>query len=232
MADTILIVDDEEAIRTLVEFNLRQAGFQTVSASNGSECLEAVERGKPDLVILDVMLPDVDGFDLYRALRRIRPVPVIFLTARDGEVDRVVGLELGADDYVTKPFSTRELVARVRAVLRRAAERRGAAEGAGGDEIVAGELVIDLRRHEVRVGGRPVALTPKEFQLLAYLARHAGQALSRNRLLDEVWGRDFYGDPRIVDVHIRHLREKVEEEPGNPRHIKTVRGVGYRFDVA
>ncbi len=228
MAETILVVDDEESIRELVQLNLRKAGYRTAAAATGAECLARVAEGRPDLVILDIMLPDTDGLTLCRVLRRDTAVPVIFLTARDDEVDRVLGLELGADDYVTKPFSPRELVARVRAVLRRAGEN-GAPRSP--EALTAGDLVVDLARHEARRAGRPVPLTPKEFELLAFLVRHAGQALSRDRLLDSVWGADYFGDVRIVDVHVRHLREKIEADPANPVYIKTVRGVGYRFDL-
>lgn len=228
MAGTILIVDDEESIRELVQFNLRKAGYQTAVAASGAECLSRFSQDQPDLVVLDLMLPDTDGFTLCRTLRQSAQVPVIFLTARDDEVDRVLGLELGADDYVTKPFSPRELVARVRAVLRRAGESAAQPQR---DVVEAGDLVIDPARHEVRRRGRTVPLTPKEFELLVFLARNAGQALSRDQLLDSVWGPDYFGDGRLVDVHVRHLRAKVEDDPANPVYIKTVRGVGYRFDL-
>lgn len=230
-AGTVLVVDDEEAIRELVRFNLERAGFRVAVAADGAEALAQAARLRPDLVILDVMLPDADGFALYGQLARTAAAPVIFLTARDEETDRVVGLELGADDYVTKPFSPRELVARVRAVLRRQ-ERRGASAAGDTPEVIrAGALTIDLARHEVRRGETVVPLTPREFDLLACLARNAGRVLTRGQILDQVWGENFYGDDRIVDVHIRHLREKLEPDAGEPRHIKTVRGVGYRFDA-
>ncbi|MDI3297660.1 MAG: response regulator transcription factor [Bacillota bacterium] len=231
----VLVVDDEGSIRKLLEFNLRKAGFQPLLAGSGREALEILRSRKPDLAIVDLMLPDVDGFDLYRRISAERPLPVLFLTARDSEVDRVLGLELGADDYVTKPFSPRELVARVRAILRRLERARETA--AAGAPAAPGEpgllrfddLVIDLRGHRVTRAGREVALTPKEFELLAFLATHAGAALSRETLLEAVWGDDFFGDRRVVDVHIRHLREKVENDPSHPVLIRTVRGVGYRF---
>ncbi len=229
-AATILVVDDEEPIRELVRFNLERAGYRVATAADGAEGLAAAQRLQPDLVILDVMLPDADGFSLYGAIAKVVPAPVIFLTARDDEMDRVVGLELGADDYVTKPFSPRELVARAKAVLRR---RRApeAPSGEGRDVLDFGDLVIDLTRHEVRRGDQVVSLTPREFALLACLARNPGRVLSRSQLLDQVWGENFFGDERIVDVHIRHLREKVEADAARPRHIKTIRGVGYRFDA-
>ncbi|MCL6522141.1 MAG: response regulator transcription factor [Firmicutes bacterium] len=231
----VLVVDDEPSIRKLLEFNLRKAGFEPLLAGSGAEAMEILRRRRPDLAIVDLMLPDADGFDLYRRMTAERPLPVLFLTARGGEADRVLGLEMGADDYVVKPFSPRELVARVRAVLRRW-ERQ--AEGGRATEIgEEGEertlrfdgLVIDLSGRRVTRGGRELGLTPKEFDLLAFLARHAGQALSRDRLLEAVWGEDFFGDRRVVDVHVRHLREKVEEDPSHPVLIRTVRGVGYRF---
>lgn len=229
-AATILVVDDEEPIRELVRFNLERAGFRVATAADGAEGLAAAERLRPDLVILDVMLPDGDGFSLYGAMSKVVSAPVIFLTARDDEMDRVVGLELGADDYVTKPFSPRELVARARAVLRRR-EPRPAPAAPATEVLEFGDLVIDLARHEVRRAGDVPALTPREFALLACLARNPGRVLSRSQLLDQVWGENFFGDERIVDVHIRHLREKVEADPAAPRHIKTIRGVGYRFDA-
>ncbi|MDI3316017.1 MAG: response regulator transcription factor [Bacillota bacterium] len=230
----VLLVDDESSIRKLLEFNLRKAGFQPLLAGTGREAMEILRTRHPDLAILDVMLPDCDGFDLYRRIAAERPMPVLFLTARDSEVDRVLGLELGADDYVTKPFSPRELVARVRAILRRTERAREAADGRApvGEEaplLRSGDLVIDVRAHQVRRGGREVPLTPKEFELLLYLARHRGVALSRETLLQAVWGDDFFGDRRVVDVHVRHLREKLEADPARPVLIRTVRGVGYRF---
>lgn len=225
MAETILVVDDEEAIRELVRFNLERAGYRALTSVDAAGCLRAVEGETPDLIILDVMLPDMDGYELCRLLRRQTLTPVIFLTARDDEVEKIVGLELGADDYVTKPFSPRELVARVRAILRRTGDPDRDLE-----TIAAGPFQIDLRSHEARLAGRSLALTPKEFDLLAYLARKKGQAVTRGRLLDDLWGSEYFGDSRIVDVHIRHLREKVEGDSSRPRHIRTVRGVGYRFD--
>lgn len=225
MAETILVVDDEEAIRELVRFNLERAGYRALTTADAAGCLRAVEDGTPDLIILDVMLPDMEGYELCRLLRRRTPTPVIFLTARNDELEKVLGLELGADDYVTKPFSPRELVARVRAILRRAGDADRDLE-----TIKAGAFEIDLRSHEARLAGRPLVLTPKEFDLLAYLVRKKGQAVTRDRLLDDLWGSEYFGDSRIVDVHIRHLREKVEGDPSSPRHIKTIRGVGYRFD--
>ena len=220
----VLVVDDEESILQLVTFNLDKAGFKTVAARDGEEALEVARRERPDLVILDIMMPKLDGLDVCRVVQREYGVPVLFLTARDEELDRVLGLEMGADDYVTKPFSPRELVARVKAILRRG-ERAGTRTRA----IARGELVVDLDRHEVLLGGRRVDLTPKEYELLEYLASNAGRAVSRDQLLGRVWGDDFFGDTRIVDVHVSHLREKLADDPTRPRYIETVRGLGYRF---
>jgi DNA-binding response OmpR family regulator len=221
---TILVVDDEANIADLVELYLRRDGFRVVQAATGEEAVRSVTTHRPRLVVLDVGLPDIDGLEVCRRLRATTTVPVIFLTARDTEVDRILGLELGADDYVTKPFSPAELVARVKAVLRRT-------EG-GPDqqaEIVrVGEVEIDDGRREVRVRGEPVAFTTKEFDLLHYLAERPGLALSRQQLLDGVWGFDWFGDNRTVDVHIAQVRKKV----AGALRIDTVRGVGYRLDRA
>mgnify|MGYP005815305147 CR=1 FL=1 len=219
------MVDDEEPIRTLLEFNLRKAGFQALLAQNGAEAVEATRRDDPDVAILDVMLPDCDGFDLYRQITAVRPIPVLFLTARDSEVDRVLGLELGGDDYVTKPFSPRELVARVRAILRRAPRTEDEPQ-----RVSFGEYQVDIDAHEVKRGGVTVPLTPKEFDLLVFMLRNKGKALARDELLDAVWGGDYFGDRRLIDVHIRHLREKLAIDPASPHWLQTVRGVGYRFE--
>nr|WP_308791832.1 response regulator transcription factor [Thermanaeromonas sp. C210] len=228
MTAKILVVDDEPAILELVTYNLEQAGFTTITAADGETALKLVETEKPDLVILDVMLPRIDGFDVCRILRARTAVPILMLTARREEVDRVLGLELGADDYLTKPFSPRELVARVRAILRRVAERTRQPGG----RVVVGDLVINPDSHEVKVRGKPVDLTLKEYQLLKFLAENPGRVFTREALLDRLWEGDYYGDTRTIDVHIRHLREKIEEDPGNPRYILTVRGVGYKFREA
>jgi two-component system alkaline phosphatase synthesis response regulator PhoP len=224
----VLVVDDEEAIVRLVSYNLEREGFKTVNAYDGLSALDQVRRNSPDLVILDIMLPSIDGLEVCRRLRQenIR-VPVIMLTARDTEIDKVLGLELGADDYVTKPFSPRELVARVKAILRRL-ERQESTVSESGQQMLR-DLFIDLDRHEVRVRGKVVSLTPKEFELLWFLMRNVGRVLTRDRLLDQVWDYDFAGDTRIVDVHISRLREKVETDPKNQAYIETVRGVGYRL---
>ncbi|NPV29302.1 MAG: response regulator transcription factor [Firmicutes bacterium] len=226
MASKILVVDDEESIVKLVSFNLKKEGFQTVSAADGREAWEAVQREKPDLIVLDVMLPEMDGFSLCRLLRQEGiKTPILMLTAKDEEIDKVLGLEIGADDYLTKPFSPRELVARVRAILRRTGEREQSFE----EKLEFGDLTIFPGRYEVRLKGELLSLTPKEFELLLMLSRSAGLVLSREYILQKLWGYDFYGDTRVVDVHISHLREKIEEDPGHPRYIKTVRGVGYKF---
>jgi DNA-binding response OmpR family regulator len=219
---TILVVDDEPNIADLVELYLRRDGFRVVKAALGEDVGAAVAAHRPRLVVLDVGLPDIDGLEVCRRLRRTSAIPVIFLTARDTEIDRVLGLELGADDYVTKPFSPPELVARVKAVLRRA---DGAATTA--ELLQVGEVTIDVGRREVRVGEVPVAFTGKEFDLLKFLAERPGLALSRQQILDGVWGYDWYGDARTVDVHIAQVRKKV----ATAVRIDTVRGVGYRLDA-
>ena len=218
---TILVVDDEPNIADLVELYLRRDGYRVVKAARGEDVAAAVGDHRPRLVVLDVGLPDIDGLEVCRRLRRTSSIPVIFLTARDTEIDRVLGLELGADDYVTKPFSPPELVARVKAVLRRAG---GAATPP--EVLQLGDLTIDVGRREVRVGDEAVAFTGKEFELLKFLADRPGLALSRQQILDGVWGYDWFGDARTVDVHIAQVRKKVA---GHVR-IDTVRGVGYRLD--
>ncbi|MCG0277900.1 MAG: response regulator transcription factor [Thermanaeromonas sp.] len=225
MTGKILVVDDEPAILELVTYNLKQAGFSTLTATDGEEALKLVETEKPDLVILDIMLPKMDGFEVCRIIRARHNTPILMLTARKEEVDRVLGLELGADDYMVKPFSPRELVARVRAILRRAAEAGSRKDGL----ITVGDLVINPESHEVRVRGKKVDLTLKEYQLLKFLAENPGRVFTREVLLDRLWEGGYFGDTRTIDVHIRHLREKIEEDPSNPCYILTVRGVGYKF---
>jgi DNA-binding response OmpR family regulator len=217
---TVLVVDDEPNIADLIELYLAREGYRVVKAATGEAGLRAIAGERPRLVVLDVGLPDIDGLEVCRRLRRTSTIPVIFLTARDGEVDRVLGLELGADDYVTKPFSPAELVARVKAVLRRT-EQVGSAE-----VIQAGDAAVDLGRREVRVRGAAVAFTTKEFELLQFLAERPGLALSRQQILDGVWGYDWFGDARTVDVHIAQVRKKL----GDAVDITTVRGVGYRLE--
>ncbi len=233
---TVLIVDDEESIRTLVAFNFEKAGFRVTTVADGRSAYDLIrnEKDKFDLVILDLMLPEMDGIEVCRRLRFEKvDVPIILLTARDDELDLVLGLELGADDYVTKPFSPRELLARARAVLRRfessISESEPKQEGQTGDIIHIGDVTIDLLRHEVKVAGQLLNLTPKEFDLLRYLMENRGLVLSRDQLLNHVWGYASDADTRIVDVHMSHLRDKIEVDPKNPVHIRTVRGVGYKF---
>ncbi|SFG82052.1 two-component system, OmpR family, alkaline phosphatase synthesis response regulator PhoP [Desulfotomaculum arcticum] len=228
MPHTVLVVDDEKSIVRLVTFNLGKEGFRTLEAYDGNEALNQIALEQPDLVILDLMLPGIDGLEVCRRVRREGlPVAVIMLTAKDQEIDRVLGLELGADDYITKPFSPRELVARVKAVLRRTSAREDQSQPEEG--IKFGTLTIDSERYEVKVSGQQVELTPKEFELLDFLARNAGKVMTRDILLNHIWDYTYDGDTRIVDVHISHLREKIEANPKNPVYIKTVRGVGYKF---
>ncbi|MBN1640980.1 MAG: response regulator transcription factor [Anaerolineae bacterium] len=231
MCARILVVDDEPPIVDLLVYNLERAAYQVVVARDGEEALAVARRTQPDLVILDLMLPRLDGLEVCRALRRERDVPIIMLTARDAEVDRVVGLELGADDYVVKPFSVRELVARVRTVLRRAARLPDdlATADRAAEAIRAGDLVVDPARHEVQWADRALSLTAQEFALLEVMARHAGQVLSREQLLQQVWGYDYYGDLRIVDAAVKRLRAKLREALPDEELIETVRGVGYRL---
>jgi two-component system alkaline phosphatase synthesis response regulator PhoP len=223
--ETVLVVDDEPKIVKTVKAYLENAGFRVATAEDGQMALTVFRHEKPALVILDLGLPGMDGLDVARTLHRESDVPLIMLTARVDEVDRLIGLELGADDYVTKPFSPRELVARVRAVLRRTAGGREQAPA----PIVAGEIRIDLERRQVTAGGQPVELTPTEFDLLAVLARHPGRVFTRLELLDRVQGYAFEGYERTVDAHVKNLRQKIEPDPKQPRYLLTVYGVGYRF---
>jgi DNA-binding response OmpR family regulator len=227
--EKILIVDDEEHIIELVELYLSKEGFKVASASDGDSAIEKFLEEKPDLLVLDIMLPGKDGLDVLRQIRKTSEVPVIMLTARESEVDKVVGLELGADDYLTKPFSPRELVARVKAVLRRSKPPAEAVE----EVLERDGMTIDTRRRRVEVkGSGEVELTAKEFDLLFVLASNPGIVLTRDRLMEKVWGYEYIGDTRTVDVYIRHLREKLADNADKPRFIETVRGVGYRFKGA
>jgi DNA-binding response OmpR family regulator len=227
-SSTILLVDDEESVRKVLTFPLERDGFRVVQAADGEEALRRFGEAAPDLVVLDIMLPKLDGLEVCKRLRATSQVPIIMLTARDDELDKVIGLELGADDYITKPFSIREFRSRVRALLRRA---KAPAHGAGEpDERIEVEgLVIDVPRRTVEVRGQPVQLTYVEFELLRTLASHPGRVYSRRMLLEALWKSADYRDPRTIDVHVRHLREKLETEPRSPEYILTVRGVGYRF---
>ncbi|MEI6665855.1 MAG: response regulator transcription factor [Chloroflexota bacterium] len=227
----ILVVEDDPAILETVAYNLRREGHTVTTASDGVSGLRAAREDGLDLIVLDLMLPRMSGMDISRIVRAERSVPIIMLTARDEETDKIVGLEAGADDYVTKPFSMRELIARVSAQLRRDRISREAAEIAqeAGPELQAGGIVLDTVAHEVRLDGHALALRPKEFDLLEFLMRHPGQALTREQILETVWGYSYAGETRTVDVHIRWLREKLESEPAHPQHITTVRGLGYKF---
>jgi two-component system, OmpR family, response regulator RegX3 len=223
----VLVVEDEAAIVEAVGYALELDGFQVVSARGGREGLEAARRINPAVVILDVMLPGMSGLDVCRQLRRESDVPIIMLTAKESEADKVAGLELGADDYMTKPFSMRELVARVRAQLRRAS-KTGALSGS--NEVLRGGAVeLDVEAHEVRVGGESISVRPKEFDLLESLMRRQGRLATRETLINEVWGPDYFGATKTLDVHIKRLRQKLEVDPARPRHIVTVRGLGYKF---
>ena len=227
MGKRILIIDDEPLIVESVSYNLKQEGYEVISAGDGPSGLKLAQSEPLDLILLDLMLPGMSGLEVCRAIRQQSEIPIIMLTAKEGEVDRVLGLELGADDYVTKPFSMRELLARIKTVLKRIGGPVASAEPA--QAIVSHELQIDLLGHEVTVAGQPINLSSKEYELLRILASHPGQVLNREQLLNLVWGNDFYGDDRTVDVHIRWLREKIEADPGNPQYILTVRGAGYKF---
>jgi len=234
MADKVLVVEDEAALLETLQYNLAKEGYLVCTATDGLAAVEVARTEKPDLILLDIMLPKLDGLEVCRILRRKTNVPIIMLTARTDEVDRVVGLEMGADDYVTKPFSMRELLARVKALLRRVRllreEMVADQEKPAGKTLEFGNITIDEDRHEVLLHGKPLALSPKEYDLLLFLARHRGATLTRDLILERVWGWDFSGGTRTVDVHIRGLREKIEPDPANPHRIITVRGVGYRFE--
>ena len=222
----VLVVEDEESFSEALSYMLRKEGFEVAVAATGPAALEEFDRSGADLVLLDLMLPGLSGTEVCRALRAKSNVPVIMLTAKDSEVDKVVGLELGADDYVTKPFSSRELVARIRAVLRRGYEADELVPGA----IEVGPVRMDVERHVVAVDGRAVSMPLKEFDLLELLLRNAGRVLTRGQLIDRVWGSDYVGDTKTLDVHIKRLRAKVEPDPALPRYLVTVRGLGYKFE--
>ena len=238
MNEKVLVVEDETTLLETLTYNLARNGYEVATAANGYEALEVARQEEPDLIVLDVMLPGLDGFEVCRIVRKEMNVPILMLTARDDEVDKVVGLEVGADDYMTKPFSMRELLARVKAQLRRVRlvreEVSAASEQATTVEtdepLHFGNLTIDMARREVRLDGEPLRLRPKEYDLLLFLARNRGIALSRDLILDRVWGWEHEVASRTVDVHIRWLREKIEPDPGNARRIVTIRGIGYRFE--
>ena len=230
----ILVVEDEPALKETLAYNLTRQGYTVETAADGPAGLEAARKLQPDLIVLDVMLPGMDGFEVCRILRQEMNVPILMLTARDDEIDRVIGLEVGADDYITKPFSMREFLARVKAHLRRERffrDELSQQQAAPPKEVLRfGNLVLDLTRREVLFEEKPLALKPKEFELLLFLVQHRGQALSREFLLERVWGWDYSGGTRTVDVHVHWLREKIEADPAQPARIVTVRGSGYRFE--
>ncbi|MFH2102891.1 MAG: response regulator transcription factor [Chloroflexota bacterium] len=236
MPESILVVEDEPALQETLAYNLKKQGFTVTSVGDGRAALEAARLQPPDLIILDIMLPGLDGIEVCKILRRETSIPILMLTARDDEIDRVVGLEVGADDYLTKPFSMRELLARVKAQLRRTQiireelEKVKAGEAAPQEMLTCGNLVINQTRREVTLEGQVIPLKPQEYDLLVFFAEHKGRMLSREFILERVWGWDYVGDSRTVDVHVRWLRQKIEADPASPTRIVTVRGGGYRFE--
>jgi len=234
MSKKILVVDDEQSIVTLLQYNLEQAGYSVITALDGEQGLEAAVDIRPDLVVLDLMLPKMDGLEVCKQLRQQKiNIPILMLTAKDDEFDKVLGLELGADDYLTKPFSPREVVARIKAILRRSQLQSNGSESSQDQEeglLKLGELKVFPERYEAFFDEQQLELTPKEFELLLYLAKNKGRVLTRDQLLSAVWNYDFAGDSRIVDVHISHLREKIEKDTKKPLYIKTIRGLGYKLE--
>ncbi len=225
----VLVVEDDANLLETLKYNLRKEGYDVATASDGEQAIEVARREKPDLIVLDIMLPKLNGFEVCRILRQEMTVPILMLTAKADETDKVVGLEIGADDYMTKPFSMREFLARIRAMLRRA-KMIEAPSVAGPTIVKIGDLEIDIARHRASLGGAALELSPKEFDLLAFLARNKGLVFSREHLLEKVWGYDFAGDTRTVDVHIRWLRKKIETDAGHPKYLVTVRGTGYKLE--
>jgi len=226
----ILIVEDESSFSEAISFLLGKEGYESAVAENGRIALDLFKSNDFDLVLLDLMIPEVSGIDVCRTIRTTSSVPIIMLTAKDSEVDKVVGLELGADDYVTKPYSSRELVARIKAVLRRGVPDDGASASNSGIHSVAG-IRMDIERHQVTVNGNLIPLPLKEFELLEFLLRNEGRVLTRGQMIDRVWGGDYYGDTKTLDVHIKRLRSKIEVDPANPVLIQTIRGLGYKFEA-
>jgi DNA-binding response OmpR family regulator len=228
---TVVVVEDEENLLEALKYNLEREGYVVRTAADGETGLELARSLKPDLVILDLMLPKMDGIEVCRILRNESHIPILILTAKGEEVDRVVGLEMGADDYVVKPFSMRELLARVKATLRRSqivsAETH---PGSAGETLRSGDLEVDISSHTVRLAGTPLEMKPREFDLLALLVRNRGIVMTRDKILDALWGHDYIGDARTVDVHVRWLRNKIERDPANPERIVTIRTIGYRFE--
>lgn len=231
MEKKVLVIEDEPSIVTLLQYNLNKAGFHVITASDGEEGLNKALTENPDFILLDLMLPKMDGLDVCKELRlRHIDTPILMLTAKDDEFDKVLGLELGADDYLTKPFSPREVVARVKAILRRTSKTSSAEKQEDSSKIQIGELVISPDQYEVYMNGEALEFTPKEFELLVYMAKNKGRVLTRDQLLNAVWNYDFVGDTRIVDVHVSHLREKIEKNSKKPLYIKTIRGIGYKLE--
>ena len=223
----ILIVEDEDSVLDPLELLLGKEGFSIETAKNGREALDKFWKVSPDLVLLDIMLPEISGTEVCRQIRAKSNVPIIMLTAKDTEVDKVVGLELGADDYIVKPYSKAELVARIKAVLRRGADEHSTGDGG---VITAGPVTIDVDRHAVSIAGESISLPLKEFELLEFLVRNSGRVLTRTQLIDRVWGSDYFGDTKTLDVHVKRLRAKIEKDPANPVYIQTIRGLGYKFE--
>lgn len=222
--EKILVVDDERNIVELLKYNLEKEGYEVINAYDGFEAVSVAKQERPDLIVLDVMLPGQGGLEVCRIIRKETKIPIIMATAKGEEIDKILGLELGADDYVTKPFSPRELVARVKAVLRRTSSKLDEK-----DELTFEDLTLNLMKHEVRLKGEEVDLKPKEFDLLKLLATNPGKVFTRDFLLEQLWGYDYLGDTRTVDVHMRRLRQKIEEDAANPRYLRTVHGIGYKF---
>lgn len=235
MKNSILVVEDEKALRETLEYNLTNEGYEVETSADGLDAFQKAHNGNYNLILLDIMLPGMDGFEICRKIRAEKNTPILMLTARDDEIDRIVGLEVGADDYMSKPFSMRELLARVKAMLRRVRLMQeesapAPAESSTKEVLSFGDLVIDSIRREVRINNENLELKPKEFELLHYLAVNRGRALSREKILEDVWGWDYMGESRTVDVHMRWLRQKIEVDPGQPSRLITVRGAGYRFE--
>ena len=232
---TVLVVEDDQTLLGVLEYNLSKEGYEVIAVGDGEEALEAARARQPDLIVLDIMLPKMDGFEVCRILRKESTASILMLTAKSEEIDKVVGLEIGADDYVTKPFSMRELLARVKAMLRRAEMVNERVVQAAGEEspspMRAGDLEVDLARHRVSLGGSALDLSPKEFDLLAFLVSNRGHVFSRDDLLERVWGYDYAGGTRTVDVHVRWLRRKIEADPARPTRLLTVRSVGYKYEA-
>jgi two-component system response regulator RegX3 len=226
----ILIVEDEASFSEALAFLLTKEGFETAVAEDGRQAINMFNADGADLILLDLMIPEVSGVEVCRTIRTQSQVPIIMLTAKDAEIDKVVGLELGADDYVTKPYSSRELIARIKAVLRRGQSEDGSNQDQ--DLLEVGPIRLNIGKHQVFVGGNPVALPLKEFELLEFLMRNSGRVLTRSQLIDRVWGGDYYGDTKTLDVHIKRLRAKVESDPANPVLIQTIRGLGYKLENA